>query len=219
VLGLLTCQASTGKDAQRILSHRDTSSSSPTSIPASQVDTVAFALTLQSKFLGGMLATAGIFFAFGLLSTMVLLRDLRITTAVGTPSRARRRLLLRRAALAALWLSVAFSLASAISITQTTDTLAFTTQTEASTVKIRGGATLKALQWLVVASSSLFTAGISGIAGQDASSTALAQKPALPGGLPGPMPGPMAGPMPGPMPGPMAGPMPGPMPGPMGPML
>lgn len=123
---------------------------------------VSFALTLQSKILPGLLAGAGVLFAISLFFIVLLKKNFKEVTKDNTIA-SRRRHFLRHASLTTIWLSVSFSLASATSINQTMNAMAYITQAEGSNVRITAGKTLNVLQWFAFASSALFAAGVASI--------------------------------------------------------
>lgn len=98
---------------------------------------------------------------------------------------------------------------------QTTNALAYFTQTGTSTVRISAGHAVEVLQWLLVTSSTLFTLILVGLTRRQGGSiqaiSSTAQKKPIPSIQPGLGP-PPGGPFGPPPPGPPGPPPPGPMP-------
>ncbi|KAF2110425.1 hypothetical protein BDV96DRAFT_604001 [Lophiotrema nucula] len=79
-------------------------------------------------------------------------------------SAGRRSKMQRKVSMMTMWSSVAFALASAISINQATSAMEFITRVDSSlSIEITAGKTLNILQWLLFAFSTLFAAGVSSI--------------------------------------------------------
>ncbi|KAF2470848.1 uncharacterized protein BDR25DRAFT_196405, partial [Lindgomyces ingoldianus] len=157
LLGQLTCQPSSGKNATAILQPTSTLSVSNEANSYRLASMISLALTIQSRVMPAFIAGAGVMFTISIFFVVLLKRDFK-TVAKGNTTAARRRQFLRKALFTVSWLSVSFSLASAIAVNQTTNGMAFVTQTEVSSVRITTGTALNVLQWLAFTSSALFAA-------------------------------------------------------------
>ncbi|KAF1847282.1 uncharacterized protein K460DRAFT_414062, partial [Cucurbitaria berberidis CBS 394.84] len=157
-----TCQVSSGKTTDAILQFKNTPPPSSTTESNGLASIISLTLAIQSKIIPALIAGAGVLFTISLFVVVLLNRDFK-QIGKSNPTRAKRRQVLRKALFATLWPSVAFSLASAMSVHQTTSALAYITRAEASTIEITAGTTLNVLQWLAFASSALFAVATLGI--------------------------------------------------------
>ncbi|KAF2801242.1 uncharacterized protein BDZ99DRAFT_577755 [Mytilinidion resinicola] len=121
---------------------------------------MAIAVFLQTKILICVLAAAGVWFLLGLMFLVLLKRNLKDRKS---PSLAHRRFF-KQATVGALWISVALALAGTGAVSQTSGALQyFSNSVEAQSIKVSSGTTIQALQWLVVAFSTIFAFGVSAI--------------------------------------------------------
>lgn len=154
-----TCQSSPGKSPDTVLQLASATSLTSTALAGRSKSMVSVALMIQSKILLGLIAGAGVLFAISLVFFGLLKRHFNVRTGDNTIA-SKRRHLLRKAAFSTMWLSIAFSLVSAMSINQTTNALDYVTQADSSTVRITTGKTLNVLQWLAFSFSVLFAIGM-----------------------------------------------------------
>lgn len=123
---------------------------------------IGVARLLQTKLLLALLAAAGVLFALGLISLLLLRRDLKVLGVL--PTVGARRRLLRTWTLSLFWGSVGICLASTVGIVQATAALQLTVNYQdhaESLVIFQTGTTVQVLQWLTFSFSVLFALGVS----------------------------------------------------------
>lgn len=117
---------------------------------------------LQTKLFLALLAAAGVLFTLGLISLLLLKRNLKVIGILPTVGGRRRQL--RRWTLSLLWGSAGACLASTVGIIQATGALQFAINFAGHTesqITFQTGTTLQVLQWLILSFSLLFALGVS----------------------------------------------------------
>ncbi|ORX92463.1 Ca2+ regulator and membrane fusion protein Fig1-domain-containing protein [Clohesyomyces aquaticus] len=154
------CQSTSGKNTESFLNTAAAASNMSAQRLQVTREMVSAGLKLQSKYIIGLSNGAGVLFIFSLVFITLMKKDFKMPLAETNQIAVKRRSRLRQASLTTIWLSVAFALASAISIQQTINALAFITETNSVSMKITAGQTLIILQWLAFAFSVLFALGV-----------------------------------------------------------
>jgi hypothetical protein len=115
---------------------------------------ISMALLLQNRITLSLLAIAGMLLLIGLVFLVLLNRNFK---TIANPAALKRRRLHHQALSSTIWASVAFALASAASLDQTTGDLQYATKgVPLSPVYITPGTTLRVLQWVILAFSTTF---------------------------------------------------------------
>ncbi|KAF2679530.1 hypothetical protein K458DRAFT_408135 [Lentithecium fluviatile CBS 122367] len=160
-VGRLDCLPSAGKTSGALLRSLNASTYNVTISASESMDMLDLALVIQTKIFICLFVVAGLLYTLGVLSLFVLKRSF---TAQQDERITRRRYTIRGASLALLWISTAFTLASALSVNQMTSALDYITDVNStSRFRITGRKTLNVLQWLAFAFTLLFVLGVSSI--------------------------------------------------------
>ncbi|KAF2475406.1 uncharacterized protein BDR25DRAFT_201735, partial [Lindgomyces ingoldianus] len=153
----LSCSPSSGKSVDALFSSLIGPNSNTTSnLSDDSRHVLSMALDIQSKIIIYLLAVAGVLFAISLFFISLLKGHFRMA-GIENVNAGKRIQMLRKVSMMTMWGSVAFALASAISINQATSAMEFITRVDSSSsIEITAGKTLNILQWLLFAFSTLF---------------------------------------------------------------